>query len=194
MSRAQLGHLCAIVAIAILGVLVGRASSSAADRSERQPEAVAVPVDNSPAAVAMGYLAALRWDVLIDDAERRRVIAEWATPEAAERLDADLAPGAEALRDAVRRQPVVARRAVLGYRVLPGTDGRIVVRIWGVALFASRLYEPTTQWSTSDLTMVRSGDRWLVDAVESRGGPSPRSALKELAHRARGLEEVRNVP
>jgi hypothetical protein len=83
---------------------------------------------------------------------------------------------------------------VLGFRVLRATDRRAVVRVWGMALFGSRAYPPTTQWSTSELTLVWTRDRWLVDAVESRGGPSPSAGVQARARRARGLEEVRHVP
>jgi hypothetical protein len=196
MTRSRLSQLGAVVAVAFLGVLVGRASVSAADQAAPRTAAPQrmVPTERNAAVAAIEYLGALRWDVLIDDAERRRVIEGRATPEAADDLEAELVAPSNALREAVSQPPVIARTAVLGYRVLQANDRRASVRIWGMALFGSGAYKPATQWSTSDLALVWSGDRWLVDGVESRGGPSPGSGLKALAARARGLKEVHHAP
>jgi hypothetical protein len=94
----------------------------------------------------------------------------------------------------VTRPPIVARSAVLGYRVNQQDDERASVRIWGMALFGSGAYSPTTQWSTSDIELVWSQGRWLVDGVRSDGGPSPASGVRALARASRNLEEVRCGP
>lgn len=199
-SRSRSGRriyvpIAAMLAAALLGIFVGRASVSAADNEEHASKAATVaPTGGGAVRAAIGYLDALRWDVLVDTARRRRAIAARATPDAAAQLDAALAAPAEALRGTVSRAPVVARTAVLGYRLqlLPG--GRAAVRIWGMSLFGTGSYEPSTQWSTSDLKLVWAGDQWLVDGVRSRGGPSPDSPLATLARSDRALQGVRNVP
>jgi hypothetical protein len=194
-DRSFVVPVVAVLLAALLGILVGRASVSAADRPERASTASSVaPTREGAARAAIGYLDALRWDVLVDDARRRRAIAARATPDAVAQLDAELAAPAEALRGAVTRPPIVARTAVLGYRVKLLHRGRAAVRVWGMALFGTGAYAPATQWSTSDLSLVWSGQRWLVDGAQSRGGPSPESSLATLARSDRTLREVRNVP
>jgi hypothetical protein len=184
-----------IALAALLGVLVGRASVSAADRpQQRGSEPDAGVTREAAVRAAVDYLQALRWDVLIDADRRRKAIAGRATPKAARQLDAELAAPAEAVRAAVTRPPVVARAAVLGYRVKLDDGGRAEVRIWGMALFGTGAYAPTTQWSTSDVSLVWAGERWLVDGVRSRGGPSPDSPLETLVRSDRALREVRHVP
>jgi hypothetical protein len=184
-----------IALTAVLGVVVGRASVSAADRQQqRVSEPNAAATRRAAVRAAVDYLQALRWDVLIDAERRRKAISARATPGAASQLDAELATPAEAVRAAVTRPPVVARTAVLGYRVQLHDGGRAAVRIWGMVLFGTGAYEPATQWSTSDVSLVWSDERWLVDGVRSRGGPSPDSPLRTLVRSARALREVRHVP
>jgi hypothetical protein len=184
-----------MVLAAVLGIVVGRASVSAADRPERPSRTTPVgPTGEAAVRAAIGYLDALRWDVLVDASTRRRVIAARATANAVAELDAQLAASSEALRGAVTRAPIVARIAVLGYRVKLLGSRSAEVRIWGMALFGTGAYPPATQWSTSDLRLVWSGGRWLVDGVRSRGGPSPASPLRTLARSDRSLREVRHAP
>src|SRR4051794_18137365 len=122
------------VALAGLGLVVITTHGSDARVVQTHAAARRAGADEAVAA-ALGYLDALRWDVLVDDARRRRVIERLATPEAAPRLDAALAAPAEALRAVVTDPPVVARTSPLGYRVDRIADGRAVVSIWGFALF-----------------------------------------------------------
>lgn len=103
MTRAQLARLAAVVGIALVGVFVGRASISSADRQEPSTRTAMAPTERGAVLAAMDYLAALRWDVLVDDAARRRVIAARATPDGIDDLDADLAAGADALREVASR-------------------------------------------------------------------------------------------
>lgn len=191
---ATAARIAGLVTVAILGFLFGRAS--AAPRSNAQSDAVAEtrPTRAGAVAAATQYLAALRWNVLVDDQRRLRVIERHAVPEAASQLDAELAVLAEGLRAAVTRPPVVARSTVLGYRVGSFSERRAVVAVWGMALFGTGAYQPTTQWSTSTLELTWSRDRWLVAAVTSRGGPSPGSRVGTLASAARRFREVRHVP
>jgi hypothetical protein len=192
--RLLLGAIAAMLAAALGGALVGRASVSAADDSDPSASTRLLPTRHGATRAALGYLRALRWDVLVDDARRRRAIHERATPEAAPQLDAELAEPADALRGAVSQPPVVARSAVLGYRVELPEKERASVRIWGMALFGSGTYSPTTQWSTSDIGLVWADGRWLVDDVRSVGGPSPDSGVRALARAARNLREIRCAP
>jgi hypothetical protein len=187
--------IAAVVVAAVIGILIGRTSVSSADRPLRVSQSPSeAPSRRSAAVAAIEYLEALRWDVLVDDARRRRAIETRATPEAAPQLEAELLAPAEALRSAINRPPIVARTAVLGYRVRRLDESRASVRIWGMALFGTGSYEPTTQWSTSDVALVWSGARWLVGGVESRGGPTPSTPVRALAHATRDLREVRHVP
>jgi hypothetical protein len=190
-------RVIAALLLAVAAFVVGRASVSPAERhreTDMRRTARAAPTERGAVRAAIGYLNALRWDVLVEDARRRRVIEARATPDAARQLDAELAAPAEALRGAVTRGPIVARSAVLGYRVARYEHQRASVRIWGMALFGTGVYEPTTQWSTSDIRLLWSTGRWLVDSVRSRGGPSPESPVSVLARRVRHLREVRHVP
>lgn len=188
------GRIAVLLTVAILGALFGRAI--AAPQSNTQGDAVAEPRATRAGAVAAAtqYLGALRWNVLVDDQRRLRVIERHATPEAVSQLDAELAVLAEGLRAAVTDPPVVARSTVLGYRVGSFSERRAVVTVWGMALFGTGAYEPATQWSTSTLELTWSGGRWLVAAVTSRGGPSPGSRVGTLASAARRFREVRHVP
>lgn len=195
MSRSSIGQVGAIVAVAMVGALIGRASASVADPEHGQAtSAESSATARSAAVAAIGFLDALRWNVVINETERPRVLSNRATSRAADELDGELVAAAAGLSEAVAESPVVARTAVLGYRVLHSDGRRASVRVWGFALFGTGSYEPATQWSTSDLELVWSYDRWLVDGVESRGGPSPSSGVHALARRARGLREVRDVP
>lgn len=182
------------VALAVLGILIGRASASphAADRVAKNAQAQ--PSERGDVAAATRYLADLTWDVLIDDQRRRRVIERHAVPDAVAGLDAQLATVAEGLRAAVTEPPVVARSTVLGYRVEDFSPERATVSIWGMALFGTGAYEATTQWSTSRIELAWSGDRWRIASVRSRGGPSPDSKLKTLAAAVRRFREMRHVP
>lgn len=144
-------------------------------------------------AAALGYLDALRWDVLVDDERRRHVIDRLATPEAAPSLDAALAAPAEALR-AVADPPVVARTSPLGYRVERITNRSATVSIWGLALFATASHRASTQWSTSRLRLQLVDERWLVSDVRSFGGPAPDFPLRALAGADRRYRELRHVP
>jgi hypothetical protein len=186
----------AVLASVVVGLVIGRASIQPAQRPHddtRRTQASA-PTARGAVRAAIAYLDALAWDVLIDDARRRRAIRARATPAAVAELDAELAAPAEALRGAVTRPPVVARSAVLGYRIPRFDDRRASIRVWGVALFGTGAYEPTTQWSTSDIGLVWSRDRWLVEGIRSHGGPSPDSPVRALARHARDFREVRHVP
>ena len=195
MTRSSMGQVGAIVAVAVVGALIGRASASVADPEHRKAtSAESSPTSRSAAVAAIGFLDALRWNVVINETERRRVLSIHATPRAADELDSQLVAAAAGLSEAVAEPPVVARTAVLGYRVLHADGQRASVRVWGFALFGTGSYEPATQWSTSEVELVWSDDRWLVDGIESRGGPSPSSGVHALARRARGLREVRDVP
>jgi hypothetical protein len=194
-TRTGLARVGAVVAIALVGVLIGRASNSVRDHDG----APAVPQRSKPTSrsavvAAIEYLGALRWNVVVDDAERRRVIGARATADGRDELDRELAAAAAALRDAVAEPPVVARTTVLGYRVLSADVRRASVRVWGLALFGTGTYRPATQWSTSDVELLWSNDRWLVDGIENRGGPSPSFGTAALARRVAGLKEVSCVP
>ena len=195
-SHPRTKHAALVAVAAIIGLLVGRISDAAPrDRSLEASAAVApAPSRDGAVLAAFGYLRALRWDVLVDEQRRRRTLARLATPEAVDSLDAELAAPAEALRGAVSEPPVVARPAVLGYRVLGWDEERATVSIWGMALFATGAYPAATQWSTSRVELVWSRERWLVAGVSSRGGPSPAAPIKHLVATARAHREVRNVP
>jgi hypothetical protein len=187
--------VAAVAVAAVVGILIGRTSVSSADRptrlSQRSSDA---PTRRSAALAAIDYLHSLRWDVLVDATQRRRAIEAQATPQAAPKLEAELVAPAQALRAVISRPPIVARTAVLGYRVKRLDDSRASVRIWGMALFGTGAYEPTTQWSTSDVALVWSGRRWLVGGVESHGGPTASTPVRALARATRDLHEVRHVP
>jgi len=193
-SKPLAARVAILVAATVLGVLIGR--SSAAPPSTGQVDLAPKPRPTRAGAViaATRYLAALRWNVLVDDQRRLRVVQRHAVPEAVAGLDAELASLAEGLRGAITEPPVVARSTVLGYRVEASSERRAVVSIWGMALFATGTYKPTTQWSTSAVELAWSGDRWLVASVRSRGGPSPDSRLTALAEASTRFHEVRHVP
>lgn len=197
-ARRRFGSLAAVAILVsvLVGLVIGRAGVEPPQRPGEDARRIQAPAPTARGAVsaAIAYLDALTWDVLIDDARRRRAIRARATTAAATELDAELAAPAEALRGAVTRPPVVARSAFLGYRIARFDEHRASVRVWGVALFGTGAYEPTTQWSTSDIGLVWSRDRWLVDGIRSRGGPSPDSPVSALARRARDFREVRHVP
>ncbi len=186
--------IVAVLFVAALGIVIGRAWAAGPPARTPEPTTHTAPTARSALLAAIGYLNALRWEVLVDDAKRRELIERLATPQAAPKLDAELAPAAEALREAVSRPPVVARRAVLGYRVSHVDAKRAAVRIWGMALFGSAAYRPATQWSTSDVALDWTGERWLVDGIQSHGGPSPALPVAALARQTYGLREVRHVP
>ena len=189
-------HVALVAAAAVLGLLVGRISDAAPrDRGPAASAAIAPsPSRDGAVLAALGYLRALRWDVLVDEQRRRRTLMRLATPEAVDSLDAELAAPAEALRGAVSEPPVVARPAVLGYRVVSWKQERATVSIWGMALFATGAYPAATQWSTSRVELVWSHERWLVAKVSSHGGPSPAAPMKQLVATARAHREVRHVP
>ncbi len=187
-------EVVALVLVAVVGVAIGRASAASQEVAQPTRPSVAEPTRASAVSAATSYLSALRWDVLVDAGRRRRTIGRLATPEAAPALDAELAAPAEALRAAVTRGPVVARSSVLGYRIDDFAADRAVVSIWGMALFATGVYQPTTQWSTSRIELVWSADRWLVAGVRSRGGPSPDSRLALLVRVQRTFRELRHAP
>jgi hypothetical protein len=194
MTRAALSQIGAIITVAIVGVLIGRASISPAEPARTSTAPRPLPTSRGAVIAAIEYLDALRWDVVVDDTERRRAIRERSTPKATEELDRALAAPAAALREATAAPPVVARTAVLGYRLFRSHDRRASVRVWGVAVFGTAAYPPATQWSTSDVELVWSDGRWLIDGLENRGGPSPSFGIRGLARRTQGLEEVRCVP
>ena len=152
-----------------------------------------VATERGAVEAAIAYLDALGWQVVTDDARRRDVIARRATPDAVESLDGELAGPAAAVR-AVAEAPVIARRAVLGYRVDAFKDSKATVSIWGMVLFATGIYDATTQWSTSRIELVWSSGRWLVSDVKSTGGPSPDTPLQDLATADRAFKELRHVP
>ena len=190
-------RLLAVIATAVVALLAAVAAAGPGDRHAR--DAAVAPAANEPTAktavaAAIGYLAALRWEVLVDPRARRRAIAQHATAASVAKLVRQLEPAAEGLRAVTRRGPVVARTAILGYRIRSAEPTRVTVRIWGMVLFGTRTYRPTTQWSTSDIELVLQDERWLVEDVTSRGGPSPDDWLQPLVTRTRGLEEVRHVP
>lgn len=194
-ARVLPAQVILVLVVAVLGILIGRASAAQQDGAVKRPTAPAATSTRAGAVVsAIGYLSALRWDVLVDEARRERTIARYATPDAASQLDADLAAPAELLRAAVTRPPVLARSAVLGYRVDRFEADRATVSVWGMALFGTGTYEPVTQWSTSRVELVWSSNRWLVAGVRSNGGPSPDSSLRALARAQRTFREVRHAP
>ncbi len=190
----------AFAAIALLGGVVILALRPDDDGAVRQPAprskpaAVAIPTQQGAVIAAVAYLNALGWQVLVDAEARRRAIAQRAVPEVAADLEAQLAAPAESVRAAVTRGPVLARSAILGYRV-DRFEGRAArVSLWGMALFGSGAYPTATQWSTSHIRLVWRRDRWLVAGVQSRGGPSPDSPLRSLMRAARGYRELRHAP
>jgi hypothetical protein len=190
-------RLLAVIATALVAVLAAVAAAGPGDR--HAPDAAVAPAASEPTpetavAAAIGYLTALRWDVVVDPRARRRVIEQHATAASVAQLARQLEPAAEGLRAVTRRGLVVARTAILGYRIRSAEPTRVTVRIWGMVLFGTRTYRPTTQWSTSDIQLVLQDERWLVEDVTSRGGPSPDDSIRTLVTRTRGLEEVRHVP
>ena len=190
-------RLLAIIATAVVAVLAAVAAAGPGDRHTREAAvapAASEPTAETAVAAAIGYLSALRWEVVVDPRARRRAIAQHATAASVARLVRQLEPAAEGLRAVTRRGPVVARTAVLGYRIRSATPTRVTVRVWGMVLFGTRTYRATTQWSTSDIVLVLEDERWLVEDVASRGGPSPDDSIRRLVTRTRGLEEVRHVP
>ena len=183
--------IAAAVLAGTLGLLLGRATvdpRTLAASSGRPPVLRATP--RSAVAAALHYLDALRWDVLVDVARRRRVIRSLADRAAARRLETAVATQAEPVAGAVRVPPVVARPAVIGYRVDRFARERARVSVWGFVLFATGAYEPATQWSTSRVELVWRSGRWLVTDVRSHGGPSPDSSLGALAGTTRRFEQV----
>ena len=183
-----------VLAVAALVMVLARPAAERAVRAPARPERAPNATADGAVKAAIDYLRALRWDVLVDDPRRRRAIERRATPEAAAGLDAQLAGPARALRAAVTARPVVARTAVLGYRVERFSARAAVVSIWGMALFATRTYRATTQWSTSRISLVRRNERWLVSAVRSRGGPAPDFPLQALARADARYRKLRHEP
>ena len=184
--------LLAVAAAAILGMVVAGGSNPPAETS--QPRATTGPSPRTAVTAALTYLDALSWDVVIDDDRRLKTISSLAVESAATELDAELAAPAEALRAAVSEGPVVARRAVLGYRLAGFSHERASVSVWGMALFATGTHPPTSQWSTSRIELVWSADRWRVTDVVSEGGPSPDSRLSVLVAAARDFRELNDAP
>ena len=184
--------LAAFAALAILAVLIAGGRPSPVAPSP--PAAGARPTERTAVVAALAYLDALRWDVVIDDQRRLATISEYAIEDVAAQLDAELAAPADALRAAVSEGPVVARRAVLGYRLDRFSREEASVSVWGVALFATGVYEPTTQWSTSEIDLVWQAGRWRVSGVRSEGGPSPDSRLAVLAQETRDFRELSDAP
>lgn len=193
--RGRRHHAPWLIAIAVAGIL-GALIAGSGDRPTQvvDTRSPAGPTERTAVIAALAYLEALRWDVLIDDERRLETISSHTTEDVAEELDAELAAPAEALRAAVSEGPVVARRAVLGYRLERFNDVEASVSVWGVALFATGVYDPTTQWSTSRIDLVWSTDRWLVRDVRSEGGPSPDSRLSVLVKAARDYRELSDAP
>lgn len=181
-----------VVVAAALGVVIGRATTE--PPKNRTADATRKPTREGAVVAATTYLDAIDWYVIVDGERRRRTIERFTTPAAARRLDAELAAGADALRGALTEGPVAARAAILGYRVDQFRTRRAVVSVWGMALFGTGVYGPTTQWSTSRIELVWSGGRWLVASVRSRGGPSPDSPVGRLAAAVNTFGEVHSVP
>jgi hypothetical protein len=184
--------LLAVAAAGILGVLVGGGSNRPAG-APRDP-AETGPSPRTAVIAALSYLDALRWDVVIDDDRRLETISSHAAEDSAAELDAELAAPAETLRAAVSKGPVVARRAVLGYRLESFSRDRASVSVWGVALFATGVYPASSQWSTSQIDLVWSSNQWRVVDLASEGGPSPESRLSTLAAAARDFRELNDAP
>ncbi len=102
-----------------VGLVIGGVTALAfAPQPELQEPVSApkAPTERGAVMAAIAYLDALGWKVVTDDARRREAIARHATPDAVDPLDAELAEPAAAVR-AVAESPVIARRAVLGYRL-----------------------------------------------------------------------------
>ena len=193
-KRSRAGRAVLLAFIAGLVFLSGRASVPEPVATKPTPAASAVRTPSGALRAALDYLSALRWDVLVDDRRRRGALARHALPAAVPELDAELAGPAELLRNAVTSRPVLARPVVLGYRIETFAGNRASIAVWGMALFGTPAYPPTTQWSTSTIDLVWSLDRWLVIAVRSRGGPSPQSPLSMLVRADRTFRQVRREP
>ncbi len=186
----------AVILIAAAGLAIGRqtAEPHAAPAAPVKGAVAPHPTKAGAVAAALDYLDALRWDVLVDDRRRRAAIAKRATSDTASEIDAELASAVEPLRGAVTVPPVVARPAVLGYRVDRYEGSKVSISVWGFVLFATGAYEPTTQWATSRIDLAWEAGRWLVESVTSHGGPSPESGVEELAAAAGRFREVRRAP
>ena len=198
--------IAAALATLVLGAVIGRATAphpvaplvAPSRRSdEARGHALARGSQRSPAgavATATGFLDALRWDVLVDDRRRSAVVARFATAGARAALEAAVARPVAGLRRAVAASPVVARPVFVGYRVARFTRRRARVSVWGIALFATGVYGPVSQWSTTTFDLARQDGSWKVAGLHSRPGPSPRWSLGELAREVAAFEEFGHVP
>jgi hypothetical protein len=192
--RVRRGLLVGLVVLLAGSVFIGWPGAGSSPRRSPQPASSPAPTADGAVTAALEYLAALRWDVLVDETRRKRIIDRRAAPQAAPELDAQLAAPSEALRAAVTDGPVIARTAVLGYRVDRFERRQATVSIWGMALFGSGAYRPATQWSTSRVRLVWRRSRWLIDGLKSHGGPAPDFPLRTLVRAGRRFRELRHVP
>ena len=184
------------VGACFVGVLIGGSLALAVAPGappHASPDLPPKPSADGAVTSAIAYLEALSLDVLLDDDQRREAIERRALPEAVDALDARLDEPVERLR-AVAEAPVVARRAILGYRIENYSGPDATVAVWGMALFATGVYDAATQWSTSRINLRWRTNRWLVASVENDGGPSPQSALDDLTEIHTRFREVRHVP
>jgi hypothetical protein len=188
----------------VLGAITGRSTrqggeQAAAPVGDRRADP-ASPVTRSlrtrdgAIAAATAFLAALEWQVLLDDKRRLATVERFATTGARTTLDSVVSRGIEYIRQAVRVAPVVVRPVPIGYRVDSFRPRRAVVSVWGMALFGTGTYEPVSQWATSTVDLAWQRGAWKVAAMSNRRGPSPRWSIEELAHHEASFDDYRHVP
>jgi hypothetical protein len=142
---------------------------------------VPVGYERSPAgavAAASQYGLVAAGPLLFDDARRRAAVRAMAAPEAAARLDAELARAAATIGrltgigpDAGEAAGTVVLPVLVGYRVDGYDRNRAQVAIWSTGILGLQgRYPARTVWSTTVQTLRWVGGDWkLVSSVTSEG-------------------------
>ncbi len=184
-----------ILAVAVLGALLGRLSAPAGAAPEaaapspapsRQVAGVAVGYPHTRAGAALAvarYQQAFADVAILRPGVLRARIAAVATPDfAATMLEAN-APGTErlaagALGAGVRRGIATLYAGVpVGYRVLAYSPARARILTWGLTLLgnASAL-EPAAYWGVARTELVWQSGDWKIASTKASFGPTPRPA------------------
>ena len=131
---------------------------------------------------AVEYATASQEWLYLSDEQIDSAVREIAVPSAADRLSEETVAELGVARDALAHSagPVWWFVRPLAVRAELVEDERAEVSVWVVTvLSAADVAVPQADWVTLELDLVRAGERWLLESITDRPGPTPVSGVRD---------------
>lgn len=152
-----------------------------ADTQRELGEAGGGPEPKSAVEAGVEYATASQDWLYLTDEQIDAAVREIASPSVADRLSEETVSELSVAREALKSSagPVWWFVRPLAVHAEVG-ETRAEVSVWVVTvLSAADVAVPQADWMTLDLTLVRDGDRWLLESITDTPGPTPMSGVRD---------------